>query len=69
MLFVDTSVWSLAFRRDQPTNAPQVGALIRAIDEGEIIVTTGLVCRNCCRDLSGRALAGRSLSGLLRFRC
>jgi len=32
MLFVDTSVWSLAFRRDQPTNAPQVGALIRAID-------------------------------------
>jgi len=43
MLFVDTSVWSLAFRRDQPTNAPQVGALIRAINESEIIVTTGLV--------------------------
>jgi len=43
MLFVDTSVWSLVFRRDQPTNAPQVGALIRAINESEIIVTTGLV--------------------------
>ena len=43
MLFVDTSVWSLAFRRDQPSNAPEVGALMRAINEGESIVTTGLV--------------------------
>lgn len=53
MLFVDTSVWSLAFRRDQPTKAPQVGALIRAIDEGEIIVTTGLVLQELLQGFVG----------------
>jgi predicted nucleic acid-binding protein len=53
MLFVDTSVWSLAFRRDQPTNAPQVGALIRAINESEIIVTTGLVLQELLQGFVG----------------
>jgi predicted nucleic acid-binding protein len=53
MLFVDTSVWSLAFRRDQPTNVPQVGALMRAIDQGEIIVTTGLVLQELLQGFVG----------------
>ena len=53
MLFVDTSVWSLAFRRDQPVSAPQVGALIRAINEGEIIVTTGLVLQELLQGFVG----------------
>jgi predicted nucleic acid-binding protein len=53
MLFVDTSVWSLAFRRDQPASAPQVGALIRAINEGEIIVTTGLVLQELLQGFVG----------------
>jgi len=53
MLFVDTSVWSLAFRRDQPTNAPEVGALMRAINEGEIIVTTGLVLQELLQRFVG----------------
>jgi hypothetical protein len=53
MLFVDTSVWSLAFRRDQPTNAPEVGALMRAINEGEIIVTTGLVLQELLQGFVG----------------
>jgi predicted nucleic acid-binding protein len=53
MLFVDTSVWSLAFRRDRPTNAPEVGALMRAIDEGEIIVTTGLVLQELLQGFVG----------------
>ena len=53
MLFVDTSVWSLAFRRDQPTNAPEVGALRRAINEGEIIVTTGLVLQELLQGFVG----------------
>jgi predicted nucleic acid-binding protein len=53
MLFVDTSIWSLAFRRDQPVSAPQVGALIRAINEGEIIVTTGLVLQELLQGFVG----------------
>lgn len=53
MLFVDTSVWSLAFRRDQPANAAQVGALTRAIDAGEMLVTTGLVLQELLHGFSG----------------
>jgi predicted nucleic acid-binding protein len=56
-LFVDTSVWSLALRRDGPSAAPQVIALVKAIANGEPILTTGLVLqelltaalRNTCR--------------------
>ena len=53
MLFVDTSVWSLALRRDQPTNAPEVGALMHAINEGQIIVTTGLVLQELLQGFAG----------------
>jgi predicted nucleic acid-binding protein len=42
-LFVDTSVWSLAFRRDAPAAANERGELVRAIEAGEELVTTGLV--------------------------
>lgn len=42
-LFVDTSVWSLAFRRDAPATRPEVRALARAIETDELIVTTGIV--------------------------
>ena len=37
-LFVDTSVWSLAFRRDQPSAAPEVDAVRNALEGGETIV-------------------------------
>ena len=53
MLFVDTSVWSLAFRRDQPTNAPEVGALMHAINARQIIVTTGLVLQELLQGFVG----------------
>ena len=52
-LFVDTSVWSLAFRRDAPSSAPEVGALIQAIDSGQTIVTTGLVLQELLQGFSG----------------
>jgi predicted nucleic acid-binding protein len=42
-LLVDTSVWSLAFRRDVASGAPEVSVLRRALDSGEAIVTTGLI--------------------------
>jgi len=52
-LFVDTSVWSLAFRRDSPSSAMQVRALIRALELGETILTTGLVLQELLQGFSG----------------
>jgi len=42
-LLVDTSVWSLAFRRDAPPNLPEVAALARALSGHDDVVTTGLI--------------------------
>ena len=42
-LLVDTSVWSLAFRRDAPAGAPEVPALSHALERGQPVVGTGLV--------------------------
>lgn len=42
-LLVDTSVWSLAFRRDRAGPSPEVDALKSALEVGETVVTTGLV--------------------------
>ena len=42
-LFVDTSVWSLALRRDQPAGRAEVGILVRALESGETLLTTGLI--------------------------
>lgn len=40
---VDTSVWSLAYRRDTPPDLPQVGALRSALVDGEYVAITGMV--------------------------
>jgi predicted nucleic acid-binding protein len=52
-LFVDTSVWSLALRRDAPSDAPQLRALVRAIETGESILTTGLILQELLQGFSG----------------
>jgi predicted nucleic acid-binding protein len=52
-LFVDTSVWSLALRRDAPSSSTQVGALVRAIETGETILTTGLVLQELLQGFAG----------------
>ena len=52
-LFVDTSVWSLALRRDAPTPCAEVTALVRAIETGETIVATGLVLQELLQGFSG----------------
>jgi hypothetical protein len=52
-LFVDTSVWSLALRRDAPSDAPQRRALVRAIETGESILTTGLILQELLQGFSG----------------
>jgi predicted nucleic acid-binding protein len=52
-LFVDTSVWSLAFRRDAPASANETRELVRAIEAGEELVTTGLVLQELLQGFSG----------------
>lgn len=52
-LFVDTSVWSLALRRDREEDIPQVAALVRALETGERVVTTGLVLQELLQGFSG----------------
>jgi len=50
---VDTSVWSLALRRNGSSSAPQVASLVRAIESGELILTTGLVLQELLQGFSG----------------
>jgi predicted nucleic acid-binding protein len=52
-IFVDTSVWSLALRRDVPSHAKEVRALIQTIEAGETILTTGLVLQELLQGFSG----------------
>ncbi len=53
-LFVDTSVWSLALRRDAPPGAPEVKALRHALQGGgEIVVTSGLVLQELLQGFAG----------------
>jgi predicted nucleic acid-binding protein len=52
-LFVDTSVWSLAFRRDRPSTAPEVSALRAALEGGETIVSTGLILQELLQGFAG----------------
>jgi len=41
-VLVDTSVWSLALRRDRPVDIPAVAHLTRAL-ETDLVVTTGFI--------------------------
>ena len=52
-LFVDTSVWSLAFRRDHVSAAPEVRVLRDALEGGDTIVVTGLVLQELLQGFSG----------------
>ena len=52
-LIVDTSVWSLALRRDAVAAAPQVRALRDALEGDEIVVTTGLVLQELLQGFAG----------------
>ena len=52
-LFVDTSVWSRAFRRDAPSDDAPARALIRAIEAGETLLTTGLVLQELLQGFAG----------------
>ena len=52
-LFVDTSPWSMALRRDSPSSSKEVQALLRAIESGEAILTTGIVLQELLQGFRG----------------
>ena len=52
-MFVDTSVWSLALRRDAPAEVPEVRALVEALGGGDTLVTTGLVLQELLQGFAG----------------
>jgi predicted nucleic acid-binding protein len=52
-LFVDTSVWSLALRRDAPSGAREVRALAHALEAGNPVFTTGLVLQELLQGFAG----------------
>ncbi len=63
-LFVDTSVWSLAFRRDSPAEVPEVRRLRDALLEGEAVHTTGLVLQELLQGCRGHVMESGSLIAL-----
>ncbi|MDB5874331.1 MAG: VapC toxin family domain ribonuclease [Ramlibacter sp.] len=52
-LLVDTSVWSLALRRDGTVKAKEVIALREALDGADSVVTTGLVLQELLQGFNG----------------
>ena len=52
-MFVDTGVWSLALRRDRPASVPQVGELIRCLENSQQLFTTGLVLQELLQGFLG----------------
>jgi predicted nucleic acid-binding protein len=52
-LFVDTSVWTLALRRDVRSDEPTVERLRLALETGEGVFTTGLVLQELLQGFRG----------------
>ena len=52
-ILVDTSVWSLALRRDAESGEPEVQALKDALFGDEVVVITGLVLQELLQGFSG----------------
>lgn len=57
-LLVDTSVWSLALRRDASIESKEVIALREALDGADSVVTTGLVLQELLQGFSGPKARG-----------
>ena len=58
-LFVDTSVWSLALRRDSSQDVPQVKRLQEALAGGEPVHATGIVLQELLQGIRAAQAAKR----------
>jgi len=52
-LLVDTSVWSLALRRDAVASEPEVQVLKQALAGSDVVATTGLILQELLQGFSG----------------
>ena len=52
-MLVDTSVWSLAFRRDAEASVPEVAALRDALLGAQQVFTTGLILQELLQGFAG----------------
>ena len=52
-ILVDTSVWSLALRRDSPPDCQAVSRLKAALNDGENVFTTGLILQELLQGFKG----------------
>ena len=52
-LLVDTSVWSLALRRDQSSDRPELTRLMDALNSGEPVLATGLILQELLQGFRG----------------
>ena len=52
-LLVDTSVWSLALRRDAASTEPEIATLKDALAGSDVVVTTGLVLQELLQGFVG----------------
>ena len=66
-LFVDTSVWSMAFRRDGVIGSPEVDFLKNAIESNDLIVTTGLVLQELLQGFHGPKAAKQLIERFASF--
>lgn len=66
-LFVDTSVWSLALRRDRPPDVPEVDALAKAIADGTPLFLTGIVLQELLQGVRGPKQRTRLVERLAAF--
>ncbi|HRO58805.1 MAG TPA: hypothetical protein PK177_06505 [Burkholderiaceae bacterium] len=73
-ILVDTSVWSVALRRDHDVNEPEVEALKDALPGDELVVTTGVLYRSgqpelrvTKRDTAARQAASSAITAVAVF--
>lgn len=52
-MFVDTSVWSLALRRDAPETTAEISRLADALAGGDQVFTTGLILQELLQGFAG----------------
>lgn len=50
---MDTSVWSLALRREPPAADAEVAELVRSLERGDSLITTGLVLQELLQGFAG----------------
>lgn len=61
-LFIDTSVWSLALRRNAPPDVPEVERLRGALTNGEAVFSTGLVLQELLQGCKGAKAEAQIIS-------